>query len=515
MEIPEDLKYLTPYIQRGQELDNRESIVAYYAYYYAVKLAISRGPSNKTTNGYLSHLLDSLEQKKQALGADNEAITDDLVGYSHVENFALKVFMIADNEDRSGQASKKTAKTFLAASVLLELLKVFGELDPEVDGKIKYAKWKAADIVKAIREGRVPTPGAPGEQHDENIVGDTTLVQPTDSSASMNDPDIGNASLQPPPLPPAISDFPSPPSNFTAPLASSSPSKPANGMGNIPSPRTTETSPPSSPHSTSASSHELPDRDDTSSIPSDNANTSGPSPPLPPPSPHRNTSSSNPADTDDTSPPSSPPLPPPSSHTNVSSSTNPSVNDNMSTPPPPPSPHHNASSSNPSDNADTSLPSSPPLPPPSSHINVSSSTNPSVNDDMSTPPPPSSPYHNTPSSNPSDHVDTSSPSSPPLRPPSTHIHVSSSTNLSVNDDISTPPPPSLLPQSSQPLHHEQSTPPASQPPTQAGPSQIAAAQKNAKWAISALNYDDIKTARTQLLDALNELGYNTQNDFGY
>lgn len=44
---------------------------------------------------------------------------------------------------------------------------------------------------------------------------------------------------------------------------------------------------------------------------------------------------------------------------------------------------------------------------------------------------------------------------------------------------------------------------------------IASAQKHAKWAISALNYDDIATARTQLLMALNDIGYNQANNFGY
>jgi vacuolar protein sorting-associated protein VTA1 len=50
----------------------------------------------------------------------------------------LKIFLNADDEDRNGMASKKTAKTFLAASVFLELLKVFGEteLDPDVQSKM-------------------------------------------------------------------------------------------------------------------------------------------------------------------------------------------------------------------------------------------------------------------------------------------------------------------------------------------------------------------------------------------
>ncbi|KAI9268391.1 Vta1 like-domain-containing protein [Helicostylum pulchrum] len=185
MEIPADLKFITPYVQRGQELMARDPVVSYYAQYYAAKLAISRGPRNKETNEYLTHLLDALENQKKTIG-ENEAITDDLVGYAHVENFALKIFLNADNEDRSGKASKKTAKTFLAASIFLELLKTFGDLDPEVEAKIKYSKWKAADIMKALREGRTPTPGAPGEEISDNV--------------------------------PSISEFPSPPSNFTAPL---------------------------------------------------------------------------------------------------------------------------------------------------------------------------------------------------------------------------------------------------------------------------------------------------------
>lgn len=44
---------------------------------------------------------------------------------------------------------------------------------------------------------------------------------------------------------------------------------------------------------------------------------------------------------------------------------------------------------------------------------------------------------------------------------------------------------------------------------------IPSAQKHAKWAISALNYDDINTARLELLAALNAIGFNKENDFGY
>ena len=51
----------------------------------------------------VSYLM-SLQQKKDI--GDNEAISDDLVGYAHIENFALKIFKRADDEDRAGQASQ-------------------------------------------------------------------------------------------------------------------------------------------------------------------------------------------------------------------------------------------------------------------------------------------------------------------------------------------------------------------------------------------------------------------------
>ncbi|KAH6574264.1 hypothetical protein BASA62_002527 [Batrachochytrium salamandrivorans] len=155
MNPPEELKFVATFLQRGQELREREPIIAYYCNYYSAKLAIEKGATSKESQIFLLNLLDALEQDKVNL-AGNEAIGNDVVGYAHVENFALRIFINADNEDRAGRASKKTAKTFLAASIFLELLKTFGALDSEVQQKIRYAKFKAADIIKALKEGRVP-----------------------------------------------------------------------------------------------------------------------------------------------------------------------------------------------------------------------------------------------------------------------------------------------------------------------------------------------------------------------
>ncbi|XP_057811323.1 protein HOMOLOG OF MAMMALIAN LYST-INTERACTING PROTEIN 5-like [Salvia miltiorrhiza] len=99
--------------------------------------------------------------------------------YLHVEGFALNLFSKADKQDRAGRADLNTAKTFYAASICFEILNQFGELQPDLEQKQKYAAWKAADIRKALEEGRKPIPGPPG--------GDTDLSVPSSTYNGAND----------------------------------------------------------------------------------------------------------------------------------------------------------------------------------------------------------------------------------------------------------------------------------------------------------------------------------------
>ncbi|KAJ3185423.1 hypothetical protein HDU87_000042 [Geranomyces variabilis] len=190
---PDELKAITPYLQRAAELQAKEPIVAYYCKFFAAKLALERASRTDSEKQYLLAIMQELEQDKKNL-AGNEAITNDVVGYAHVENFALRIFFNADTEDRDGRASKKTAKTFLAASMFLELLKVFGEVDAEVKDKIRYSKFKAGDIIKALREGRVPTPGAPGEEPASTP---NAPAEPHPDFGSPYDPSFDPAAIPP------------------------------------------------------------------------------------------------------------------------------------------------------------------------------------------------------------------------------------------------------------------------------------------------------------------------------
>ncbi|KDN40507.1 DUF605-domain-containing protein, partial [Tilletiaria anomala UBC 951] len=163
---PAELKALTPFIQRSNELLKADPIMSYWCTFYAAQQGISAKRQDKESTEMLMKVLDSLEVRKIAL-KQQPAITDDTIGNAYVENFALKVFVGADNEDRTGKATRNTAKKFIAASNFLELLKLFGDLKPEIEEKVKYAKWKAGDIAKAFREGRTPQPGPPGGLESE------------------------------------------------------------------------------------------------------------------------------------------------------------------------------------------------------------------------------------------------------------------------------------------------------------------------------------------------------------
>lgn len=64
--------------------------------------------STLTTLGTFHYVLrcnlDSLQDKKKQ--KENEAVQNEMVGQAHVENYALKLFLYADNEDRGGRFGK-------------------------------------------------------------------------------------------------------------------------------------------------------------------------------------------------------------------------------------------------------------------------------------------------------------------------------------------------------------------------------------------------------------------------
>lgn len=239
---PPELKIITPFLQRAKELTTRYPIISYYCLLQAANIGIKEDIRKKECHIFLKDLFDELERRKQELSKEESINSEENMAKAKLQitTLALNAFRNADNEDRSGKASKKTAKTFHASSTFFEVLNCFGDLDEDIEKKIKYAKWKAADILKAIREGRTPVPGSPVKQAQEfdtespspfNLSGGNSQANFQDENGNyssinnlnnnfenMNinngfnnvsgDPTDYNDNRQPPPISPRYSNFP-------------------------------------------------------------------------------------------------------------------------------------------------------------------------------------------------------------------------------------------------------------------------------------------------------------------
>ncbi|KAK0481714.1 Vta1 like-domain-containing protein [Armillaria novae-zelandiae] len=216
--VPPELKSLTPYLQRADELKMKEPVVAYWCAYYAAQVGIGLKAKAIPCRNFLFELLGLLESMKQEIGP-TDAIDIEAASAAYVENFALRVFNLADNEDRKGRSTRSTAKKFLAAAHFLDVLKTFprSEVSDSNEEKIRYAKWKAADIAKAYREGRKPTPGPASSLSEEETIApfpvednlDTTSMPPNVSAPQAGSPPHGYSppqiKMSSPPPPPHIS----------------------------------------------------------------------------------------------------------------------------------------------------------------------------------------------------------------------------------------------------------------------------------------------------------------------
>ncbi|XP_013421856.1 vacuolar protein sorting-associated protein VTA1 homolog [Lingula anatina] len=173
--LPQKLKPIQHYLKTANEHDKRDPIVAYYCRMYAVQRGMQLDRTSPECKDFLFKLMDLLEQTKQTL-EDNEALTNEVVGQAHLENYALKVFLFADNEDRAGRFSKNVVKSFYTAGMLFDVLSVFGELSEDIENNQRYAKWKATYIHNCLKNGIQPHPGPlpeEGEGEEEGLGGAT------------------------------------------------------------------------------------------------------------------------------------------------------------------------------------------------------------------------------------------------------------------------------------------------------------------------------------------------------
>lgn len=147
------------FVELFQEIYEREPEVAYYVLLYYVNKGIEllgRNSTNQALKAEVLSKMDQLEALKRSLG--------DPVSKDTYEGFLTMLFCQIDTEDRQQGSGGPTAKKFRNCAKLIEAWGVIGPLSPAWEDKRKYCIWKAADIVKAIKERRAPRRGGPNEE---------------------------------------------------------------------------------------------------------------------------------------------------------------------------------------------------------------------------------------------------------------------------------------------------------------------------------------------------------------
>ncbi|KXJ96198.1 Vta1 like-domain-containing protein [Microdochium bolleyi] len=235
LEIPPPIKQagITPFVLRANQLQTAKPVVAYWCLYYAVNQILGKGLHNadQACLEFTTSLMDKLEQTKTA-NLDNDAVTDDLAGQAYVEQFAQETFDRAQRTLKADKVTQQTAVTFEAAATFFQLTNVWGQADTETQEKVKYAKWNAARILKAIKAGEDPNLSNPKQEDPAEEQDLTVTLDPNDPevkaigdaeqprSVQVEDvPDDGNnRAMRPSPQP-----SPAPVSEPTSPPPSSAP----------------------------------------------------------------------------------------------------------------------------------------------------------------------------------------------------------------------------------------------------------------------------------------------------
>ncbi|XP_055322498.1 vacuolar protein sorting-associated protein VTA1 homolog [Sitodiplosis mosellana] len=213
--IPQSLKPVAHFLKTAQEHDGRDPVVSYWCRYYALQSGLKLSTKQPEETALFLSIMDWLEQFKKE-HHDNEAITNDVVAQAYLENYAMKLFTYADQQDRASNFNKNVVKAFYTAGVIADTLLTFGELSVETADKRKYAKYKAAYIHTCLKNGEMPVPGPPNEGEGGEGESDDNNAVPGPSSNPGND----NGSFSPPQAP---ADDPEPPRNDPSPPPPHSP----------------------------------------------------------------------------------------------------------------------------------------------------------------------------------------------------------------------------------------------------------------------------------------------------
>jgi len=184
MNVPPQFKKLKKYVREGKKLSSRQPGPAYYTLLYAVQQAMKIDSQSDAAKKFLGNVMDDMEKIK------NHSDFPDVSQDEHkaaIEELAMRVFDTADEVDKRGESTKKTAQAFSTAFVLCDVLKQFGDRDEEIVTKGKYALAKTASILMALKQGKKPEAGIP-DQMKAKVDDEKALPEPSAAGFGLPPP---------------------------------------------------------------------------------------------------------------------------------------------------------------------------------------------------------------------------------------------------------------------------------------------------------------------------------------
>lgn len=243
-EVPATLKPIAHYLKTAQEHDGRDAIVSYWCRLYALQVGLKINSQGLEERKFLIQVMDWLETTKKA-HSENESITNEVAAQAYLENYALKLFLYADKQDRASNFGKNVVKAFYTAGMIYDVLQTFGDLTEEVTQNRKYAKWKASYIHNCLKNGETPVPGPMKSEDDEELDNELENLVTGPSNPPPDQPPAPGPSQQQPPYPPmGFNSFPAPSGQLPT---SGPPSGPTNFVTNDPFSNVKAPTPPSEP----------------------------------------------------------------------------------------------------------------------------------------------------------------------------------------------------------------------------------------------------------------------------
>ncbi|KAE8148010.1 Vta1 like-domain-containing protein [Aspergillus avenaceus] len=256
---------------RAAQLERVKPVIAYWCNFWIVNQIIERGlhTTDDEVKLYTTDLVDKLEQFKSE-NPDNETVLDAVAASAYVEQFGLEILGRAETTMRANKVTKQTADTFQAAATFLELCQIWNPLEPETAAKVKFAKYHAVRIVKAIKAGEDPNESNPvitEEEEDLEVKTDDPEVQaivgsPPAQPGQPSVEDVPDESMRPSRSSPTL---PEPPTEI--PASHYAPRTPSRNM-DLDTEQDAPLNLPSAPATLTSSSTSVPHLPDTPSGPS-------------------------------------------------------------------------------------------------------------------------------------------------------------------------------------------------------------------------------------------------------